>query len=75
MVTEPTDSPVTTPVVLTVATDGLLLDHEPPVIPGVSVVVAPGHVMVAPVNVVVVGSGLTVNESVAAVVPQLLVTR
>jgi hypothetical protein len=49
MVTVPADTPVTIPAELTVAIEGLLLDHVPPVLPAsVRLVVAPAHTVCDP---------------------------
>jgi hypothetical protein len=61
----PADTPVTMPVVPTVATDVLLLLHVPPPEP-TSVVVAPTHTELVPV---IPGSGFTVTTAVAVHVP------
>lgn len=60
----PTDTAVTTPVVaFTVATEGLLLDHVPPVF-GDKVVVLPTHIAVAP-DILTEGRGLTFMATVS----------
>ena len=63
-VTEPAETPVTTPALVTVAMAGLLLAHVPPVV-GESVVVEPVQILVAPV-ILAVGSALTVTGDVGA---------
>jgi len=55
----PAATPVTTPAEVTVATDGLLLTHVPPVV-GDRVVVAPTQIGLLPV-MLTVGNGLTVT--------------
>ena len=49
MVAVPPPTPVTTPELLTVATDGLPLVHTPPVVPSARLVVALWHNMSVPV--------------------------
>lgn len=49
MVTVPAETPVTSPVVLTVATEGLLLLHEPPGVASLRRVDAPTQVDELPV--------------------------
>ena len=61
-VADPAATPVTTPAEVTVATDGLLLTHVPPVV-GDKVVVAPMHIELLPV-MLTVGNGLTVTDVV-----------
>jgi hypothetical protein len=70
-VTEPPLTPVTTPAFVTVAIALLLLVHVPPVV-GLSVVVEPAHIVVAPV-VLTVGFALTVNGAVAKELQPVLV--
>lgn len=60
----PAETPVTTPVLVTVATDGALLTHEPPV-EGDKVVVLPAQILLDPV-MLAIGIGLTVTTGVAA---------
>ena len=60
----PADTPVTTPVLVTVATEGALLTHDPPV-EGDNVVVLPAQILRAPV-ILATGIGLTVTVGVAA---------
>lgn len=74
IITLPALTPVTIPDVFTVANAVLLLLHAPPVIVGVSVVVAPWQTDVAPDNVPATGSGLTVMSAVSTAVPHELVT-
>ena len=62
------------PAPVMVATEVVVLVHEPPPAASVSVVVAPGQRVVVPPIVPAFGNGLTVKVAVAAVVPQLLVT-
>ena len=61
-VADPAATPVTTPAEVTVATDGLLLTHVPPVV-GDKVVVDPIHIELLPV-MLTVGNGLTVTAVV-----------
>ena len=58
MVNVPAATPVTTPVVLIVATEVLLLLHVPPAVASVKLVVNPIHTDAVPV--MVAGKGLTV---------------
>ena len=74
MVVEPAAKPVTTPVLLTDATDVVLLLHTPPLVASVSVVVKPAQTVDVPVMVPALGVALTVTAFVAAAVPQVLVT-
>ena len=67
-------TPVTTPVVLTVAIPVLLLLQVPPVEVSESVVVAPTHTVGVPVMAAGAGSGFTVTSMVSLAVPQALVT-
>ena len=65
--------PVTTPALVTVATDGLVLDQVPPVA-GVRFVVVPGQILVAP-ETLTIGFGLTLmTTDGTAVHPKSLVT-
>jgi hypothetical protein len=75
MIAVPADTPVTTPVALTVAFAGVELVHVPPVVALVNVVVPPGATVVAPVVVLTIGIALTVITLVAAAMPQLLLSR
>jgi len=59
---EPAAAPVTIPVPDTVATAGLLLDHEPPDEPSSTVVLYPVHTNGVPV--IGAGTGLTVSSAV-----------
>ena len=74
MVALPDDTPATTPVLLTVATDVLLLVHVPPVAPSVRVVEEPAQTVLLPLIVPESGNGLTVTGTLATAIPQLLVT-
>ena len=58
----PEDTAVTIPLLLTVATLGLLLAHVPPVV-GDKVVVVPTHMLLGPV-ILTVGFALTVTTEV-----------
>jgi hypothetical protein len=60
----PADTPVTTPVLVTVATPGLLLAQVPPVV-GDSVVVKPAQILLVPV-MLTTGKALTVTVPVGA---------
>jgi uncharacterized protein (DUF362 family) len=64
-------TPVTTPAFVTVATVALLLTHVPPV-EGLSVVVEPSHIVLAPV-ILTLGFTFTVNGAVAKELHPLLV--
>jgi hypothetical protein len=66
--------PATTPEPSTVATDGMLLDHEPPDIPSVREIVEPAQTDEVPVMAPAVDNALTVTSCVATDVPQLLDT-
>jgi hypothetical protein len=72
----PDDTPVTVPVLPTVAAAVLVLLQTPPVDVSPSVVVAPpAHTFNVPVTEAgAVGKGFTVTIAVAAVLPQLLET-
>jgi hypothetical protein len=65
---------VTIPKGLTVATDGLLLLHIPPLIAGVATRDAPTQIVVDPVVKLALGVGFTVMFLVENADPQLLVT-
>lgn len=74
IVTEPTATPVTTPVLLIVAIEGLLLLQVPPVTALINVLDEPGHTVVEPVMVPADGVVITVTVAVVPALPQLLVT-
>ena len=74
MVDEPVATPVTNPVLLTVATRVFELLQLPPVAASVSWVVAPPHTVSTPVIVPAVIEELTVTIFVAVALPQLFVT-
>ena len=74
MMAVPAVTPVTTPVLLTVATAVLPLVQMPPEVASVRVVTAPTHTAGVPVMVPATAAGLMVMALVAAAVPQLLVT-
>ena len=75
MVDVPLVKPVTTPVALTVATPVDTELHTPaPPVALLSAVVVAGHMFSDPVIVPATGIGNTVTTTVAAAVPQLLVT-
>ena len=74
MVAVPAVTPVTVPVLPTVATAVAVLLHAPPVAASVKPVVEPAHTVAVPVMLPADGNGLTVTTLVAAVVPQPLVT-
>jgi hypothetical protein len=62
IVTVPAATPVTTPVELTVATDGLLLLHVPPAVLSVSVIEVPTQVLDGPtIGPITVIAGVTMN--------------
>lgn len=62
IVVVPADIPVTTPVELTVATEGLLLLHVPPAVVSESVIVVPTQVEEAPmIGPMAVVDAVTVN--------------
>lgn len=75
MTAEPAPTPVTTPVVLTLAIEGLLLLQEPPEIEPVNVVDVPEQTDDAPDIVPAVAPDVTVTVDVATDVPQLVVTE
>ena len=60
MLTVPAATPVTTPVLFTVAVAVLALLHEPPVVVHARVVVVPGHTLAVPVMVAGVWFTVTV---------------
>jgi hypothetical protein len=62
-VTDPAETPVTTPAFVTVATAGLLLDQVPPEV-GVNVLVLPTQILLAPVTLAT-GKAFTVTGEVA----------
>ena len=75
MVVLPAVTPVTLPSVLpTVAIDGLLLVHTPPVVASPRVMLLPAHSKVAPDIAATTGAGLMVSALVVVPVPQILVT-
>jgi hypothetical protein len=74
MVAVPAVTPVTVPVLPTVATPVAVLLHAPPVAASVKPVVEPAHTIAVPVMLPADGNGLTVTVVVAAAVPQPLVT-
>ena len=63
-----------TPVALTVATEVLLLPHEPPAEVSLSVTWEPTHTLLRPVTAPGAGNGFIVIGHAATAVPQLLVT-
>jgi hypothetical protein len=73
-VTEPAETPVTTPDALTVATAALLLLHTPPLTASANVVLAPGQTVVVPVIEPAVATPLTVIADVAVAEPHVEVT-
>jgi hypothetical protein len=73
IVAVPAATPVTTPEPSTVATDEVLLNHEPPETASVSEIVEDVHTDDAPVTVPASGSALTVTSCVSNAVPQLVV--
>ena len=74
MVAVPADTPVTVPVLPTVATVVVVLLQAPPVVASLNPVVDPAQTVAVPVIVPADGNGLTVTTLVAAAVPQPLVT-
>ena len=74
MIEVPADIPVAIPVEPTVAIPVDTLLQTPPAVASVSVAVVPGHITGNPIIVPAAGSGLTVTTTVAAAVPQLLLT-
>ena len=62
MVVLPVVRPLTTPVLPTVATAGLLLLHVPPVVVSVKFMVAPTHTLLGPPMAAGVGSTVMVAE-------------
>ena len=75
MVSFPKETPVTTPVLLTVAIAELLLVHVPPLVALVRVVVEPTQVELIPAIAATTGAEVTVTVVVTAVVqPVELVT-
>jgi hypothetical protein len=74
MVVVPTLTPITVPVLPTVATDIEAELHTPPGVPSVRVMVDPVATVEAPDIVPAVGTSFTVIICVATAVPQLVVT-
>ena len=74
MVDVPDATPLTSPLLFTVAAAVLVLLHMPPVVPSLNDVVEPTHTVAVPLIVPATGNGLTVTTCVAATVPQVLVT-
>ena len=75
MVVVPTATPVTIPDdEPIVAMEGVTEVHTPPPAPLLRVVVAEGHTDRVPLILPALGNGFTVTTTVAAAVPQLLVT-
>ena len=70
----PADKPLTTPVVLMVATAGLLLLHTPPAVALDKVTVLPSHTVVVPVMVPADGLAFTVNDWLTASLQPPVVT-
>ena len=73
MIVVPDDRPATKPVASTVAVDGIVLVHAPPIEASVNAVFDPAQTVGVPVIAPAFGSALTVTTCVAAAVPQLLV--
>ena len=73
MVAVPADTPVTLPVLLTVATNGSLLLHTPPIVASANTVVVPAQMLVVPVIGDTTGSAPTVKTDVAVAGPQVFV--
>ena len=74
MVTEPAFTPVTSPLLLTVATAVLLLIHDPPDFASESCVVKPAHTVAVPVIAPTAGVALTVIDLVLTIIPHTLFT-
>jgi hypothetical protein len=74
IVAVPADTPVTTPLVLTVAIPEAPVLHVPPLTELLNVVVLPAQTVAMPVIAPASGSGLTVTICVVTAVPQLFVT-
>ena len=74
MVDVPDATPLTSPLLFTVAAEVLVLLHAPPVAPSLNDVVDPAHRVAVPLMVPADDVPLTVTTSVAATVPQVLVT-
>ena len=70
----PTVTPVTAPVLLTVATPVLTLLQVPPLVASVKFITSVGQTMSPPVIVPADGVVITVTIAVAAADPQLLLT-
>ena len=70
----PETSPVTTPLVLIVATVVLVLLQVPPVVASVMVIGVPAQIAVAPDIALTVGTTFTVTTKVAVDVPHVPVT-
>ena len=73
MVAVPAVTPITDPVLPTVAIVVAVLLHAPPVAASDKPVVEPTHTVAVPVMVPADGNGLTVTTSVAIAAPQPLV--
>ena len=69
----PGETPVTTPLDETVASEVFLLLQAPPAVASVNPIVAPGHTAELPLMAAIVAE-LTVTGSLVAVVPQAFVT-
>ena len=74
MIAVPDDTPITVPVLPTVATVVTVLLQAPPVVASLNPVVEPAQTVAAPVMAPADGNGFTVIIDVAAAVPQPLVT-
>lgn len=70
----PAATPVTTPLAFTLAMLAALVLHAPPLPVWLMVIVAPAHILLAPLNVPAFGRPVTVITLVAVALPQLLVT-
>ena len=81
MVTIPFATPVTTPVTgFTVATDKSLLDHEPPAVVSVSVIVVPAHTPKGPaigpiVPKAVIEKSNASNERIGALIDMFFLVK
>lgn len=70
----PAPVPVTIPVVLTLAIAALLVDHVPPAVASVRVILAPVHTAVGPLIAVIPDEEYTVMILVTVVSPHALLT-
>ena len=75
IVAVPADTPVTSPLLFTVAIPVALLLHVPPAVASENCVVLPEHTVCVPVIAATTGAALTVTVLVTGVVPQPFVTE